>query len=114
MRPSGCSPSAGWPASCPRTCSPFPWIQAQRGALRFLRHDLTGARADLEAFDRWADGFGIANPAVTWPSWRSVRARVALALGDRDEAHALATGDLRAARVWGTPAPQAYALRTLG
>ena len=26
---------------------------------------------DLEAFDRWADDFGIANPAVTWPSWRS-------------------------------------------
>ena len=69
----------------------------------------------LRWLDCAADSFvaiGGANPA--WLPWRSRRAQVLERLGNHQEALALATEELDAARAWGAPRALGRALRVLG
>ncbi|MGZ6804225.1 MAG: hypothetical protein ACXVFU_14365, partial [Nocardioidaceae bacterium] len=67
----------------------------------------------LRVLDSVRDAMAVvANPA--WRPWRSRRAEALAALGRREEAVALVTEELAAARRWGAPAVVGRALRVLG
>ena len=87
-------------------------IYVTLGKLRLGAGDLRAAAEDsLEGGRRFVE-WGVQNPGV-W-DWRSVRARALHALGEHEEALALATEELALARRWGTARAVGISLRTLG
>lgn len=83
-----------------------------RGRLRAENGALLDALTDLDACGRGLEELEIVNPAL-FP-WRSRAALVALALGDREHAHALADEELALARRCGVATAIAIALRARG
>ncbi|GAA2598943.1 MULTISPECIES: AAA family ATPase [Streptomyces] len=83
-----------------------------RGVLRAATGDPAGALHDFLECGRRQSAREVVSPVVT--PWRTAVAECRLALGGGPEALALATEELRLARVWGTPRTVGRALRVLG
>ncbi|MFK4543735.1 DNA-binding CsgD family transcriptional regulator [Streptomyces tendae] len=83
-----------------------------RGVLRAATGDLAGALHDFLECGRRQAAREVISPVVT--PWRTAVAECRLALGGGPEALALATEELRLARVWGTPRTVGRALSVLG
>ncbi|MFE1921477.1 AAA family ATPase [Streptomyces asoensis] len=83
-----------------------------RGVLRFTEGDVAGALHDFLECGRRQSARAVLSPVVT--PWRSAAAECRLVLGNPQEALALATEELRLARVWDTPRTMGRALRVLG
>ncbi|MFH9550782.1 AAA family ATPase [Streptomyces sp. NPDC017435] len=83
-----------------------------RGVLRFTEGDVAGALHDFLECGRRQSARAVLSPVVT--PWRTAAAECRLALGNPQEALALATEELRLARVWNTPRTTGRALRVLG
>ncbi|MFE2148215.1 LuxR C-terminal-related transcriptional regulator, partial [Streptomyces sp. NPDC059456] len=83
-----------------------------RGVQRLAAGDPAGALHDFLECGRRQSAREVLSPVVT--PWRSAVAQCRLALGDGQEALALATEELRLARVWNTPRTVGRALRVLG
>lgn len=83
-----------------------------RGVLRAATGDPAGALHDFLECGRRQTAREVVSPVVT--PWRTAIAECRLALGGGQEALALATEELRLARVWNTPRPVGRALRVLG
>ncbi|MET9191208.1 AAA family ATPase [Streptomyces tendae] len=83
-----------------------------RGVLRAATGDPAGALHDFLECGRRQAAREVISPVVT--PWRTAVAECRLALGGGPEALALATEELRLARVWGTPRTVGRALRVLG
>lgn len=88
------------------------FLRDSSARLRILRGDLAGGSADLIDAGRRFESVGSRNPAFI--AWRSTAALALLALGERDEALALASEELELARAWGAPRALAGALRAAG
>ncbi|MEH0577230.1 AAA family ATPase [Streptomyces sp. B21-108] len=82
-----------------------------RGVLRFTEGDVAGALHDFLECGRRQSARTVLSPVVT--PWRTAAAECRLALGNPQEALALATEELRLARVWDTPRTVGRALRVL-
>ena len=80
--------------------------------LNILRGDLAGGLDELFEVGRLFKTVGGRNTALI--AWRSQAALALLRLGDREEAHRLATEELALAHVWGAPWALSVALRTMG
>ncbi|WND36813.1 AAA family ATPase [Streptomyces sp. BB1-1-1] len=83
-----------------------------RGVLRAATGDPAGALHDFLECGRRQTAREVVSPVVT--PWRTAIAECRLALGGGEEALALATEELRLARVWNTPRTVGRALRVLG
>ncbi|MFJ6074287.1 AAA family ATPase [Streptomyces sp. NPDC093065] len=83
-----------------------------RGVLRAAAGDPTGALHDFLECGRRQSAREVVSPVVT--PWRTAVAEIRLAFGSGPEALALATEELRLARVWNTPRTVGRALRVLG
>ncbi|WP_340377496.1 AAA family ATPase [Streptomyces sp. SS7] len=83
-----------------------------RGVLRFTEGDVAGALHDFLECGRRQSARAVLSPVVT--PWRTAAAECRLALGNPQEALALAEEELRLARVWNTPRTVGRALRVLG
>jgi DNA-binding CsgD family transcriptional regulator len=83
-----------------------------RGVLRAATGDPAGALHDFLESGRRQSAREVVSPVVT--PWRTAVAECRLALGGGPEALALATEELRLARVWNTPRVVGRALRVLG
>ncbi|WP_345963049.1 AAA family ATPase [Streptomyces sp. BRB040] len=83
-----------------------------RGVLRAATGDPTGALHDFLECGRRQSAREVVSPVVT--PWRTAVAEIRLAFGSGPEALALATEELRLARVWNTPRTVGRALRVLG
>ncbi|GAA0587923.1 AAA family ATPase [Streptomyces crystallinus] len=83
-----------------------------RGALRATAGDPAGALHDFLECGRRQSARDVLSPVVT--PWRTAAAQCRLALGGGRDALALATEELRLARVWNTPRTVGRALRVLG
>ena len=83
-----------------------------RGALRVAQHRPDEALADLLAAGEGWQALGITNPAVA--SWRTAAVAAYRALGQHDEAAALAAEQLALARKAGLPLTLGIALRVHG
>ncbi|MEU0226374.1 AAA family ATPase [Streptomyces sp. NPDC006284] len=83
-----------------------------RGVLRAAIGDPAGALHDFLECGRRQTAREVVSPVVT--PWRTAVAECRLALGGGQEALALATEELRLARVWDTPRTVGRALRVLG
>ncbi|WP_217171250.1 LuxR family transcriptional regulator [Streptomyces sp. AC512_CC834] len=83
-----------------------------RGVSRAATGDLAGALHDFLECGRRQAAREVVSPVVT--PWRTAVAECRLALGGGPEALALATEELRLARVWNTPRTVGRALRVLG
>ncbi|MFE3828365.1 LuxR C-terminal-related transcriptional regulator [Streptomyces sp. NPDC059092] len=83
-----------------------------RGVLRAADGDPAGALADFLECGRRQLGRDVESPIVT--PWRSAAAECHLALGQPQEALALAEVEHRYATVWNTPRVRGRALRVLG
>ncbi|MFJ7768869.1 AAA family ATPase [Streptomyces sp. NPDC097107] len=83
-----------------------------RGVLRAATGDPAGAVHDFLECGRRQTAREVVSPVVT--PWRTAIAECRLALGGGQEALALATEELRLARVWNTPRTVGRALRVLG
>ncbi|MFJ8147218.1 AAA family ATPase [Streptomyces sp. NPDC096048] len=83
-----------------------------RGVLRAATGDPAGALHDFLECGRRQTAREVVSPVVT--PWRTAIAECRLALGGGQEALALATEELRLARVWNTPRTVGRALRVLG
>ncbi|MFH8975990.1 AAA family ATPase [Streptomyces sp. NPDC017890] len=83
-----------------------------RGVQRAAAGDPAGALHDFLECGRRQTAREVVSPVVT--PWRSAIAECRLALGGSREALALATEELRLARVWNTPRTVGRALRVLG
>ncbi|MFB6551506.1 AAA family ATPase [Streptomyces sp. NPDC056405] len=83
-----------------------------RGVLRAATGDPAGALHDFLECGRRQSAREVVSPVVT--PWRTAIAECRLALGGGEEALALATEELRLARVWNTPRTVGRALRVLG
>ncbi|MFJ1808799.1 MULTISPECIES: AAA family ATPase [unclassified Streptomyces] len=83
-----------------------------RGVLCFTEGDVAGALHDFLECGRRQSARAVLSPVVT--PWRTAAAECRLALGNPQEALALATEELRLARVWNTPRTTGRALRVLG
>ncbi|MFA3876654.1 AAA family ATPase [Streptomyces sp. MMCC 100] len=83
-----------------------------RGVLRAATGDPAGALHDFLECGRRQAAREVISPVVT--PWRTAIAECRLALGGGPEALALATEELRLARVWNTPRTVGRALRVLG
>ncbi|MFI8486171.1 helix-turn-helix transcriptional regulator [Streptomyces rubrogriseus] len=83
-----------------------------RGVLRAATGDPAGALHDFLECGRRQAAREVISPVVT--PWRTAVAECRLALGGGPEALALATEELRLARVWNTPRTVGRALRVLG
>ncbi|WP_228902069.1 AAA family ATPase [Streptomyces sp. DH1] len=83
-----------------------------RGVQRAAAGDTVGALHDFLECGRRQAARDVVSPVVT--PWRTAVAECRLALGGGQEALALATEELRLARVWNTPRTVGRALRVLG
>ncbi|AQS68971.1 AAA family ATPase [Streptomyces pactum] len=83
-----------------------------RGVLRAATGDPAGALHDFLECGRRQTAREVVSPVVT--PWRTAIAECRLALGAGQEALALATEELRLARVWNTPRTVGRALSVLG
>lgn len=83
-----------------------------RGVQRLAAGDPAGALHDFLECGRRQSAREVYSPVVT--PWRTAVAQCRLALGGSQEALALATEELRLARVWNTPRTVGRALRVLG
>ncbi|SHI13758.1 ATP-binding protein [Streptomyces sp. 3214.6] len=83
-----------------------------RGVLRYTEGDVAGALHDFLECGRRQSARTVLSPVVT--PWRTAAAECRLALGNPQDALALATEELRLARVWDTPRTVGRALRVLG
>ncbi len=83
-----------------------------RGALRVAQHRPDEALADLLAVGEGWQALGVTNPAVA--SWRTAAVAAYRALGQHDEAAALAAEQLALARKAGRPLTLGIALRVHG
>ncbi|MFH9572040.1 AAA family ATPase [Streptomyces sp. NPDC017454] len=83
-----------------------------RGVQRAAAGDPAGAIQDFLESGRRQSAREVISPVVT--PWRTAVAECRLALGGGQEALALATEELRLARVWNTPRTVGRALRVLG
>ena len=83
-----------------------------RGALRVAQHRPDEALADLLAAGEGWQALGVTNPAVA--SWRTAAVAAYRALGQHDEAAALAAEQLALARKAGRPLTLGIALRVHG
>ena len=83
-----------------------------RGALRVAQHRPDEALADLLAAGQGWQALGVTNPAVA--SWRTAAVAAYRALGQHDEAAALAAEQLALARKAGSPVTLGIALRVHG
>jgi len=83
-----------------------------RGALRVAQHRPVDALADLLAAAAGWQAMGVTNPAVA--SWRTAAVAAHRALGQQDQAVALAAEQLELARKGGTPITLGIALRVQG
>jgi ATP/maltotriose-dependent transcriptional regulator MalT len=83
-----------------------------RGALRVAQHRPDEALADLLAAGEGWQALGVTNPAVA--SWRTAAVAAYRALGQHDEAAALAGEQLALARKAGSPVTLGIALRVHG
>jgi DNA-binding CsgD family transcriptional regulator len=83
-----------------------------RGALRIAQHRPADALTDLAAAAAGWQALGAENPAVA--SWRTAAVAAHHALGQHDEAAALAAEQLELARKGGTPVTLGIALRVQG
>ena len=83
-----------------------------RGALRVAQHRPDEALADLLAAGQGWQALGVTNPAVA--SWRTAAVAAYRALGQHDEAAALAGEQLALARKAGSPVTLGIALRVHG
>ncbi|MFG3157535.1 AAA family ATPase [Streptomyces sp. NPDC048219] len=83
-----------------------------RGVQRAAAGDAAGALHDFLECGRRQTAREVVSPVVT--PWRTAVAECRLALGGGQEALALATEELRLARVWNTPRTVGRALRVLG
>ncbi|MFC7935033.1 AAA family ATPase [Streptomyces sp. NPDC057387] len=83
-----------------------------RGVLRAATGDPMGALHDFLECGRRQSAREVVSPVVT--PWRTAAAEIRLAFGGGPEALALATEELRLARVWNTPRTVGRALRVLG
>ncbi|WP_415942551.1 AAA family ATPase [Streptomyces sp. 067-1] len=83
-----------------------------RGVLRAATGDPTGALHDFLECGRRQSAREVVSPVVT--PWRTAVAEIRLVFGSGPEALALATEELRLARVWNTPRTVGRALRVLG
>ncbi len=72
-----------------------------RGRLRIAQGDVRGGLADVLEAGRRQDAWGAPNPSVL--PWRSTAAEALLALGDREQATALAATELALAERFGAP-----------
>jgi DNA-binding CsgD family transcriptional regulator len=90
----------------------LPYAQAMeaRGWLRALLGDPEAGLAEVLACgrreSRWVD-----NPTIV--AWRATASAIALRMGDREQARALAAAELERARRWGTPRLLGITLRHL-
>jgi DNA-binding CsgD family transcriptional regulator len=90
----------------------FIWVLSRRGRLRSVSGDHEGGLDDLlEAGRRYAD-WGVVNPAEA--RWLSDAALIKAALGDDEEARALAEEEVTLARRFGAPRALGVALRARG
>jgi DNA-binding CsgD family transcriptional regulator len=99
------------------TDPPEGWIHTltfrqARGALRVAQHRPDEALADLLAAGEGWQALGVTNPAVA--SWRTAAVAAYRALGEHDEAAALAGDQLALARKAGSPLTLGIALRVHG
>ncbi|MGI5451060.1 AAA family ATPase [Streptomyces sp. CA-243310] len=83
-----------------------------RGVQRLAAGDPAGALHDFLECGRRQSAREVLSPVVT--PWRTAVAQCRLALGGSQEALALATEELRLAKVWNTPRTVGRALRVLG
>lgn len=83
-----------------------------RGVQRAAAGDTKGALHDFLECGRRQSARKVVSPVVT--PWRSAAAECRFVLGSPREALALATEELRLARVWGTPRTVGRATRVLG
>jgi DNA-binding NarL/FixJ family response regulator len=88
------------------------FFRQARGALRVAQHRPDDALADLLAAEAGWRGMGVTNPAVA--SWRTAAVAAHRALGQPDEAAALAAEQLDLARKGSTPITLGIALRAQG
>jgi DNA-binding CsgD family transcriptional regulator len=95
-------------ATQPSADLPYAQAMEARGWLRTLLGDPEEGLAELLACgrreSRWVD-----NPTIV--AWRATASAIALRLGDREQALALASAELERARQWGTPRILGIALR---
>ncbi|MFC9876302.1 helix-turn-helix transcriptional regulator [Nocardia salmonicida] len=87
-------------------------VLAARGALHWVAGDPEASLADYLECGKVLTTLEVANPAVV--PWRSRASLVAVAVGRRDLAAALADEELAAARRWGSPGAVGCALHALG
>jgi DNA-binding CsgD family transcriptional regulator len=78
------------------------------------RGDHRAALARAVELGRAVTSFGHTNPPASFPAWRSLAALEHHALGETQEAVALAQEEVELARAWGAPRTLGRALRILG
>jgi class 3 adenylate cyclase/DNA-binding CsgD family transcriptional regulator len=83
-----------------------------RGRVRFAAGRPDEALRDLRMLARHLDAVGVRNPAYV--PWRGHAAEVLVALGEREEAYALAREELELAQEWGEARTIGIALRSVG
>jgi ATP/maltotriose-dependent transcriptional regulator MalT len=85
-----------------------------RAMVAATRRDHHTALAAARALGENLVAHGLANPAFSYPSWRSLAAQAQLALGHPDEALRLSRQEVTQAQSWGAPRTLGRALRILG
>jgi DNA-binding CsgD family transcriptional regulator len=97
----------------PEALARAPLLRA-RAMLAAARHDHERALLAARALGENHLAHGLANPACSYPSWRSLAAQALFALGRIDEAVDLSREDVTQARSWRARRCLGRALRTLG
>ena len=85
-----------------------------RATVAAARGDHRAALAAALALGETLALHGSANPAYSYPSWRTLAAQAQLALGEAEDARRLAHEEVALAREWGAPRTLGRALRILG
>jgi DNA-binding CsgD family transcriptional regulator len=95
-----------------RDCIPHQFALAARGRLRVAEDRVGEGLADLLSVGRWCEAWGARNPGMF--AWRSSAVHAYLAVGDVEEARALAAEEVGLARPLGQPRALSIALRAAG